>query len=50
MIFIWKTVGVRGLIVVVDDILGLLVLRPSISSLLQTAAAYFVTKRDGLLL
>ena len=31
-------------------LLGLLVLRPSISSLLQSATAYFITKCDGLLL
>ena len=37
---------------VVDDdtLLGLLVLRPSISSLLQSATAFFITKCDGLLL
>ena len=39
-------------VVVVDDdtLLGLLVLRPSISSLLQSATAFFITKCDGLLL
>ena len=31
-------------------LLGLLVLRPSISSLLQSATAFFITKCDGLLL
>ena len=30
--------------------MGLLVLRPSISSLLQSATAYYITKCDGLLL
>ena len=37
---------------VVDDdtLLGLLVLQPSISSLLQSATAFFITKCDGLLL
>ena len=45
----------RGVIVVVvvrdvvvcDFLLGLLVLRPSISSLLQSATVYFITKSDS---
>ena len=50
-----KTVRIQWNVIVVvvgDDTYYwvLLVLRPSISSLLQSATAYFITKDDGLLL